>query len=153
MGFWILFWISLGLALVMAELLLPGGIALFMGLGALFIAGLHSLDLIQSPLTGFTIWFIVSTFMMFTLKGIVDRFLPHSESKGEIDEDVNAFGTIVSVVEEIDHQKKGRISYMGSTWPAQAKNTGDIFKPGDKVVLILKNNLTWMVDTPPHPKK
>jgi membrane protein implicated in regulation of membrane protease activity len=150
MDFWMLFWGTLGIVLIFSELLLPGGIAFFMGAGALFVAALHLLGLVNSPLSGFTIWFVLSTVMMFTLKGLVDKFLPHITSRGNIDEEVDAFGTVVKVVEEIAHDKPGRIEYMGTTWPALAKQPDGHFRPGDHAVLIFKDNLTWLVDTPPN---
>lgn len=145
--FWQGFWLVLGFVLILSELLLPGGIAFFVGLGALFVGLLYFLGAISSPLTGFTIWFILSITFLFTLKGFVDRFLPNTESKANTDEDIDAFGTEVEVTADIDYENAGRIEFQGTGWPAKSRVKGKKFQKGEKVKIVFRDNMTWLVDS------
>ena len=151
MEFWQGFWLVLGFVLIISELILPGGIAFFVGFGALFVAGLYFLGAIGSPLTGFTIWFILSITFLFTLKGFVDRFLPNTESKSNTDEDIDAFGTVVKVTADIDYESPGRIEFQGTSWPAKSRVEGKSFKAGEEVKIVFRDNMTWLIDSAAEP--
>lgn len=146
MEFWQGFWLIFGVVLVLSEILLPGGIAFFVGLGAVFVGALYFFELISDPLTGFTIWFILSITFLFTLKGFVDKFLPNTESKSNTDEDLDAFGARVKVVAALSSTETGRIEFQGSTWPARARNPQTNLQPGDMAVIVFRDNMTWLVD-------
>lgn len=148
MGFWESFWLILGLVLILAEIILPGGIAFFIGLGATFVAGLYFLGLIADPLTGFTVWFLLSITFLFTLKGLVDKFLPNTETRGNTDEDLDAFGTEVEVLSPVSFASEGRVRYQGTSWPAKSRREETRFTEGDKAVLIFRDNMTWLIDRP-----
>lgn len=146
MDFWETFWLALGIILILAEIILPGGTAFFIGVSAAIVALLHFLGLISSPLTGFSVWFILSILLLFALKGVVDQFLPHQKSKSNTDEDLDAFGKEVVVLEEIKNGEVGRISFQGSVWPAKSKSGCSLISKGDKVKLIFRENMTWIVE-------
>jgi len=145
--FWQGFWLVLGFVLILSELILPGGIAFFVGFGALFVGALYFLGAISSPLTGFTIWFILSITFLFTLKGFVDRFLPNTETKTNTDEDLDAFGTVVTVSADVGSETLGRIQYQGTSWPAKARISGKSFGKGEQVQIVFRDNMTWLVDS------
>ncbi|MEO0334750.1 MAG: NfeD family protein [Pseudomonadota bacterium] len=146
MEFWQSFWLILGVVLILSEIILPGGIAFFIGFGALFVGGLYFIGWITDPLTGFTIWFILSITFLFTLKGLVDKFLPHTETKSNTDEDLDAFGVEVEVLAPVSHEKEGRIRYQGTSWPAKSRSSEITFQEGDKAVIIFRENMTWLID-------
>ena len=146
MGFWQSFWLILGLVFIFSELLLPGGIAFFVGAGALFVAGLYFFGLVSNPLTGFTLWFVVSITFLFALKGLVDKFLPHTVTRSNADEDLDSFGVEVEVLSPVSHEVAGRIRHQGTSWPARSRRPGVEFTEGDKAVILFRDNLTWLID-------
>ncbi|NQY99358.1 MAG: NfeD family protein [Bdellovibrionales bacterium] len=148
MEFWQSFWLIFGVVLIIAEVILPGGIAFFIGFGALFVGGLYFIGVINDPLTGFTIWFILSITFLFTLKGLVDKFLPHTETKSNTDEDIDAFGEEVEVLAPVSHQTEGRIRYQGTSWPALSRRENIEFFEGDRAIIVFRNNMTWLIDQP-----
>jgi membrane protein implicated in regulation of membrane protease activity len=146
MEFWQSFWLILGVVLILAEFILPGGIAFFVGAGALFVAGSYFLGWIQDPLTGFSIWFMISLTFLFALKGFVDQFLPNRTSVSNTDEDLDAFGAKVEVVSPVSDQQEGRIHFQGTSWPALSRREGVSFREGDEAVIIFRKNMTWLID-------
>lgn len=61
------------------------------------------------------------------------------------DEDLEAVGSVVEVVESVtSSDQKGRVRFGGTTWPAISKE-GTIPK-GKKAKLILRDNLVWTVE-------
>jgi inner membrane protein len=61
------------------------------------------------------------------------------------DEDLDAFGTIVEVVESIDpDHSKGRIQFRGSTW--NATSVSERIEAGERARVVYRDNLVWVVD-------
>jgi membrane protein implicated in regulation of membrane protease activity len=101
---------------------------------------------IQDPLTGFSIWFMISLTFLFALKGFVDQFLPNRTSVSNTDEDLDAFGAKVEVVSPVSDQQEGRIHFQGTSWPALSRREGVSFREGDEAVIIFRKNMTWLID-------
>lgn len=137
-------WLGFGLFCIVSEFLLPGLVMVFVGLGSLSVAlGMHfgHLNNITHQLIAF---FASSIIFLIPLRLLVLHFVPTSSRKENIDEDEQAVGTIVEVIEDILPGKLGRINHSESTW--QAKTEGEItILKGEKAKIIGRDNITWIV--------
>lgn len=138
------FWLSFGAALVFAELLLPGLVSVFVGLGALTVAGLLHFGYIEHLSAQLTTWFVSSTVYIFSLRLLIMRFYPSDRSTQNIDEDEAMMGQVVPVVETISGAGAGRIRFGDSTWKAICKE-GETFKAGERVQIVGRENISWVV--------
>lgn len=113
-----LVWFVMGVALAFVELMLPGFVVLFFGVGCLAVAGV----LLIWPLT------VAQQFLLFagvTLVSIVllrkwcmKVFQGASSNRAEVDYDDFPKGARVKVVKSITTRSPGRIAFRGTLWDA-----------------------------------
>ena len=140
----IIFWVIFGVVLMLIELILPGLVVVFLGMAALLVAlGLY-MGLLNGWLQALTAWFVISIVLTLTLRSMCARLIPGIRRKGNINEDLDAFGTIVEVVAVNDPPSSARISFRGSTWDAEYLR-GEL-AVGDQVRLLTRDNLIWVVE-------
>jgi len=112
-----LIWLGVGVAFIVAELMVPGFIIVFFGVGA-FIAGATAFfgSTIQMQLVVFG----VSSLAMIILlrKTMAETFAGQSAAEDEEDSD-SAIGQVAEVVEAIAPPHDGRIKFQGSFWSAR----------------------------------
>jgi inner membrane protein len=137
-------WIIAGVVLILLELILPGMVLGFLGGGALIVAALIWWGWIDTWTSSLTTWFIVSIVLLVALRGFFQRLVGGESEVQSTDEDVDAYGTIVDVVETITPEKQGRIHYRGAPWGAICYD-GTI-EAGDKAMLAFRENLVWVVE-------
>ncbi|MCZ6645860.1 MAG: NfeD family protein, partial [SAR324 cluster bacterium] len=112
-------WLGAGVLLMFTELLVPGLVVVFLGLGAVLVAFGRWLHLLEGIVPSFTAWFVISLALLIGLRQLLARFLPAETTYQSPDEDINAQGSLVDVVEAVaDRNNDGRIHYLGTTWPA-----------------------------------
>jgi len=133
-----------GLLLMVLETVVPGGVAGFLGLGGLVIAGLRALGLLVDPWTAVITWVFLSVGLTIALRPLAMRFVQGDISLALTDEDAEAMGETVMVVEEVGEEEPGRIRYRGATWEARAVE-GTLPK-GAEAALLYRDNLTWIVE-------
>lgn len=138
------FWVILGGVLIVAELVVPGAVLMFLGGGAWIVAVALKLGLVNEPLSAFTLWFVTSLGLILSLRSVLQRWMPSESDHHPIDEEAEGEGEIVEVVEDIasDHAS-GRVRFRGSTWSARALD-----KPvpaGHKARLMYREQLVWVV--------
>ena len=137
-------WLLGGIILLASELLLPGLVAMFLGLGALVVALLRWLGLIDSLAYSFTAWFVSSLAFIVFLRSTLQRFVPSETSFTPLEEDSDLFGAVAEVVETVSSSHTdGRISFRGTTWPATS-DAAEI-PTGAKVTILFRDNLGWRV--------
>jgi len=134
-----------GIILMFAEIIIPGLVVIFLGAAALLVGlGIHW-GLIDGGLDAFTWWFISSLSLIVLLRGVILHFLPGDFSYSPANDDVDAFGELALVVEEISiHHERGRISFHGSTWPASCGVKR--IAAGVMVRIISRDNIRWIVE-------
>lgn len=137
-----------GLALMLLETLIPGGVAGFLGLGGLVVAGLRAIGLLADPLTAVITWVFLSTGLTIVLRPLAMRFVQGDISLALTDEDAEAMGQTVTVVEPVDEEEAGRIRFRGATWDARTLE-GRLPK-GAKAKLLYRDNLTWIIEPADH---
>lgn len=139
------FWLVLGILLIILELVLPGAVVVFLGLGALLVALALYLGLVEGWLSAFTLWFISSLLLIIVLRSILQRYLPEGEAEVQsTDEDLDAYGAVVEVAEAMSPEQAGRIRFRGTTWPAICYECA--LSPGEKAKIIHRENLLWVVE-------
>lgn len=140
------YWLVGGLVLMVAEIVVPGAVLVFLGGAAVIVALLLWVGLIENWMPAFTSWFILSLVLIITLRGLLQRFTGGDEDWQPTDEDTEAMGTVVVVTAMIRPGEPGRISHRGSTWPAICHD--EVLPVGAKARLIYRENLSWIVE--PH---
>ena len=137
-------WLIGGVILVASELFLPGLVAVFLGLGAMVVALLRWLGLVDSLASSFTAWCVSSLALIVVLRSTLQRFVPSETSFTPLTEDADLFGAVAEVVETVSpSHADGRISFQGTTWPATS-DAVDI-PPGARVTILYRENLGWRV--------
>ena len=136
------FWLVSGAVLAAMELVIPGAVISFVGLGALTSAGFIYLGIIDSWVSAFLCWFIASIFYLYTLRSFAVKFLPGEVSVDNTDEEKDATGREVLVSEEITPGQPGRIKHLDTSWIAYSDKP---IQKGEYAVLVSKNGNGWNV--------
>jgi membrane protein implicated in regulation of membrane protease activity len=128
-----LVWFILGIVLAFVELIMPGFIVIFFGVGCWAVAGV----LLIVPLTAAqqVLLFIAATIVSIVLlRKWSLRIFRGGSSQAQKDYDDFPAGARAQVVERISPQARGRIQFRGSFWDAASDE--EIEK--DQVVEILR---------------
>ena len=137
-------WIVAGAVLIVLELIVPGMVLVFLGAGALLVALLVWLGLIETWVASITTWFIASLVLLLVLRSLFQRFMSGDAETQSTDEDFDAYGEVVDVVEAMGPDKEGRIRYRGTTW--QAACYDHTLEAGAKAQIVCRENLLWIVE-------
>lgn len=137
-----------GLALMVLETLIPGGVAGFLGLGGLVVAGLRALGLLADPLTALITWVFLSTGLTIALRPLAMRFVQGDISLALTNEDAEAMGQTVTVIEPVGEEEAGRIRFRGASW--DARTVEGRLPEGAEAKLLYRDNLTWIVEPADH---
>ncbi len=130
--------------LIVLELIVPGMVLVFLGAGALLVALLVWLGLVQTWVASITTWFIASLVLLLVLRSFFQRFMSGDAETQSTDEDFDTYGKVVDVVEAIGPDKEGRIRYRGTTW--QAACYDNTLEAGTKAQIVCRENLIWVVE-------
>ena len=140
-----LFWFILGLGLFLLELVMPGFIIFFFGLGAWITA---LVCLIGNP--GINIQIIIfaisSGLLLIALRRIIQKKFLNSKSSRSDDVEDEFTGKEALSTADFGGIKQGKVEFKGTTWTAES--TSEI-KEGQRVIIIEKNSFKLIVE----PKK
>lgn len=140
-----LVWLIVGLVLIVGEAVIPGLVAVFLGVAAVLVAGLRYVGLIDGLIASVFAWMGLSVGLTLSLRGFARRLLPAEISRGQINEQISALGALVDVLVDVrEDETSGRIRYQGTTWPATS--TVGIIPKGARARLIARENLAWIVE-------
>jgi len=134
----------LGIAFLVAELVLPGGVVMWLGISSLIVAGLAHLGIVQQwPIVLFT-WSALSATLSMTSMLCFKMYLDKDVVQQDYDQDRDAEGTLVQVETTVTRQNhSGRIRFQGTSWEARSLSA-DI-PPTQRAVIVGRDNLTWLV--------
>ncbi len=136
-----LIWLTIGVLLLILEMLLPGFVLFFFGIGAL-ITFLCSW-LFQPSLTIQLAIFLVSSLVsLFTLRGFIKRTFLGGSTEGTEDHAIANGGEAVIVTETIDPPMEGRVKYSGTFWRAIAEEKID---EGEPATIVAQDGLIMKV--------
>jgi inner membrane protein len=145
-GDWLL-WTFLigGLLLVGSEIFHSTLTALFVGVSALVVAGLVGVGVISSVGPAILAWSVMSVVLALPLRPIVKRLMPGERRHDKSNEDDDAVGLVVDVLEPVlEGEVRGRIRHQGTTWPAVCLD-GSI-PAGGKARLVMRQKQAWVVE-------
>lgn len=140
-----IFWFVLGLCLFLLELIMPGFIIFFFGLGAWVTA---LICLIGHPGTNLQIliFALTSGILLAALRRIIQKkFLNSKNTKSEDVED-EFTGKEALALSDFGGLKKGKIEFKGTTWTADSPSQ---ISEGQRVIIIEKESFKLTVE----PKK
>lgn len=137
-----------GVLLMLIEAVVPGGIAFFLGIGGVVVGGLRALGLLADPLSSVVTWVFLSTGLTIALRPLMLRFVQGDVSLAMTDEDAEAMGETVTVLEPIGPESPGRIRFRGASW--DARTLQGRLPEGADAQLLYRDNLTWVVEPADH---
>ena len=136
-------WTLVGLALMFLELMLPGLIVFFFGLGALIVAGICFFAEISLNWQ-LGIFIVSSLALLIVLRGLLKKiFMGHSSSAAGTEGNLSEFiGERAIVKQKITAQRPGKVEFHGSDWAATADGT---IEEGASVEITGQDNITLKV--------
>lgn len=134
-------WFIIGLVLFLLELLLPGFVIFFFGVGAWITA---LLCLIAHPGTNLQIivFAITSVLSLIALRKIIQKkfFYSKVDRSSAVEDEFTGKEAVAAVA--FGSEKKGKVEFKGTTWDAESQS--DI-KKGQTVIIIEKESFKLIV--------
>lgn len=141
----VLTWGSIGLILMFAEFIIPGGIVVFLGLAAVLVSASLQLGIIDSWVHAFTLWFVLALSLLLIFRNVGQKLVGGDSSIGNTDEELDVYGSEVEVIETIGPgNRQGRIIFQGSSW--SALGDGSEIEAGAKAKIICRENISFVVE-------
>ncbi|MDN3653731.1 NfeD family protein [Thalassotalea ponticola] len=138
-------WASVGVFLMVAELVVPGGILVFLGSAAVIIAALLQFGVIEHWVHAFTAWFIISIVLLLAFRNLGQSLVGGDSRIDNTDEELDVYGKQVPVIATIGPgNKKGRILLQGTEW--SALGDGSEIKAGEVATIICRDNISYVVE-------
>ena len=138
-------WLVLGGLLIVAELIIPGGVVVFLGVAGVLVAAAVGTGLITSWVHALTTFFVLSLGLILVLRAFFMKYAGGDFSRGNINEILDDVGEEVSVVEAIGPgQEKGTISFRGTNWAALGD--GSQIAVGSTVRIVGRDNVSYIVE-------
>lgn len=140
---WILF--ILGGILLLAEVVIPGGVVGLLGLNALITGLLVYFGILESVPAMLLTWFGLSLGSYIALRPTLTKLLGGETVYKPPIEELNAMDEVVIVIDEVsDSHTNGRIRYQGISWQATCQE-GTI-KAGASAKIKYRDNLTYIIE-------
>jgi len=138
-------WLIIAVIFSLAEIFVPGGILLNLGIASLIVAvGVHQKYLDTWVLT-LTTWFISASILLFIVYFISERFLNGDQRVDNVYEEIDIYGKDVLVTEKIGPgEHMGRVEFQGTTW--SALSDGSEISAGDHAKIVCKENISLIVE-------
>lgn len=141
----VLIWFLAGLALMLAEFMVPGVILVFFGLGA-WLAALTSWLGLTPGLTGQLLTFAAASVLLLVLlrHRFRARLTGYVGDDNDPDSNIDEFrGQPVTVTEDIDpDHDRGTVEFKGARWKARA---GGAIPAGSRAVIESVDGITLVV--------
>jgi membrane protein implicated in regulation of membrane protease activity len=141
----ILIWACIGLFLMLADIILPGGIVILLGAAFLVVAGGLATGLVEGIVQSLTLWFITSMVFMLLFRQVTQKLVGGDAHVDNTDEELDLYNQLATVKQTIGPaQKTGRIEFQGSEWPALGD--GSEIVAGSQVRVICRDNIALVVE-------
>lgn len=139
-----IFWFLLGLGLFLLELVMPGFIIFFFGVGAWVTA---LVCLVATPGTNLQIiiFAVISVITLIGFRRFMQNKFFHKETHSEEIEDEFTGKEAVATV-DFGGMKHGKVEFKGTSWTAESISE---IKDGQRVIIIQKDSFKLIVE----PKK
>lgn len=143
-----LVWVIGGLVVALAELVIPGLIALFLGAGAVITGLLVLAGFLQDLGSQLLAWIFFSFVLFFLFRDRIMKYFPALESKDARTEDQVMTGKIVEVIEDITPERPGRVHVHDTSWQAISRHA---VQAGSKVKITSREGLILTVEPADRP--
>jgi hypothetical protein len=131
MTWWI--WILVGLALLVVEVLVPGGVVLlFFGAAAIVVGTLVGFGVTEPVWLQWLLFSILSIVSLVTLRGPILRRM-HRGAAGTAAVD-SLVGEVVLLLEDVAPGAEGKAELRGTSWTARNVGAGPLVRGGRGVV-------------------
>ena len=138
-------WLISGLILMVAELVVPGGILLFVGLSAVITSAAWFFGVVSGRPNAFVMFFILTMVLILAFRGVTQKLVGGDSTVANTDEDLDIYGKTAIVLEKIGPGEKiGRIEFQGSQWPALSD--GSEISSGSEVTIVCHENISLLVE-------
>ncbi|KFZ36768.1 hypothetical protein HR45_14185 [Shewanella mangrovi] len=139
------YWLLVGAILMLAELVIPGGIVIFLGAACMIVAAALWLGLITSVAQAFTLWFIASIVLLLLFRQVTQRLVGGDSHVDNTDEELDIYNQVAVVKESIGPgERLGRVSFQGADWPALGD--GSEIAAGRQVRVVCRDNIALVVE-------
>jgi membrane protein implicated in regulation of membrane protease activity len=138
-----LIWLLAGLLMIGAEFVIPGFVIFFFGVGAIILSALTWLipGLRSNYILQLIIWLVSSGLSLGFFRKFFSKIF-----RGKVQKDTGEDEFVcktAEVIEPINKNKPGRVSFEGTTW--KAITFDENINAGDIVEILKKDNLTLIV--------
>jgi inner membrane protein len=137
-----LLWFLIGLILFLLELVVPGFIIFFFGVGA-WVTALVCLLFNPGPNLQIIIFGIASLLSLIGLRKLIQKKFFYSRGNKSEDVEDEFTGKEGIAITDFGKAKKGKIEFKGTRWNAES---GSEIKEGQAVVVIRKESLVLIVE-------
>ena len=140
-----LVWFILGLVLLLLELIVPGFVIFFFGVGA-WVTALICLFANPGINLQVVIFAVTSVIALLAFRKLIqNKFIYSRNDKSDAVED-EFTGKEAVAVNDFGSDKKGKVEFKGTSWKAES---GSEIRAGQTVIIIEKDNFKLIVE----PKK
>ncbi len=138
-------WFIAGVLMMLSEFVAPGLLMVFLGVAAILTSIGLWIGWVDSVIASLALWSASSLILTLSLRRLVRRFFPAESNYQAVEEDSDAYGTIVDVVETVNYDNDhGRIRFQGTSWPATCEEGA--IPEGQKAKLLCRSNIGWVVE-------
>lgn len=132
-------WLVAGGLLIVSELLLPGGVVVFLGISALIVGGGIKFGYLNSFTSILLTMFFSSLFLLIFVRSFFMKFFAGDTTVHNVDEQKDAQGTLVEVEEDILPHKEGRVNFRGTAW--QSRSEEELIKGSKAIIIRIEGNI------------
>ncbi|MCH1920847.1 NfeD family protein [Shewanella sp. A3A] len=141
----LLWWGIAGVVLMLAELIIPGGIVVFLGAACLIVAAALWLGLISGIAQAFTLWFIASIVLLLAFRQVTQKLVGGDSHVDNTDEELDIYNQVAVVKQTIGPgEQLGRVNFQGADWPALGD--GSQIVAGSRVRVVCRENIALVVE-------
>ena len=135
-------WFIIGLVLFLLELVMPGFVIFFFGVGAWITALLCLLTHVSTNLQ-VIVFAITSVISLLLLRKMIQRkfFYSKVDRSSAVEDEFTGKEAVATI--NFDKDKKGKVEFKGTTWNAESES--DI-KKGQTVIIIEKESFKLIVE-------
>lgn len=141
----IMVWLMIGIVLMLAEIVLPGGIVILLGAACVVVAGALAIGWVEGLVQALTLWFIASMVLLLGFRHVTQKLVGGDSHIDNTDEEMDLYNQTAVVKTVIGPaQNRGRVVFQGSEWPALGD--GSEIPVGAKVRVICRDNIALVVE-------
>lgn len=135
------FWLIFGLALLVFEILTPGGFfTVFFGLAAFVVAGLVWMGVLDSGAGQWLTFGVLGTVLILALRPLVRKRFETNTPKVD-----QLIGQTAIAMETLDMNGRGKVELRGTSWSALYSGSGSVLK-GDRLRVTKVDGLSLVVE-------